>query len=327
MFYGVPRALHELAQVQTGVLSASQLLEAGLTRDILRSRVELGQWQRLYRGVYATFSGEPSRGAQLWGAVLRAGPGAMLSYQTAAEVGRLTDQESQLIHVTVPAERRIARTAGIAVHYSAQASRAKHPARLPPQTRIEETVLDLVDAARSLDSAVGWLTAALARRLTNQDRLRAAVESRKKMRWRAELTELLNPDIAGLQSILEYRYHRDVEQRHRLPTASRQVRFRNGNGVGYRDRFYDKYLTVVELDGRLAHPDEKRWNDIRRDNAAAADGITTMRYGWLDVRDNPCRVAAEVALALRARGFTGGRPCSADCPVGAVLLGIDRPSA
>jgi very-short-patch-repair endonuclease len=79
---------------------------------------------------------------------------------------------------------------------------------------------------------------------------------------------------------------------------------------------YEEYGLIVELDGRVAHPGDTRWADIRRDNAAAADGLTTLRYGWLPVAGSPCHVAAEVAKLLIARGYTGARPCSPGCPVG-----------
>jgi hypothetical protein len=250
----------------------------------------------------------------------------MLSHQTAAETARLTDKPSELIHLKVPATRRIAQPAGTVLHYSQRAAEALHPVLLPPQTRIEETVLDLVGAARSLDNAVAWVTRALGRRLTTQAKLHQAMDLRTRMTWRRGIAELLSPDAEGLHSILEYRYHRDVERQHGLPEGARQARFRQGSRNAYRDRFYSAYLTVVELDGRAAHPGDERWNDVRRDNATSAGGILTLRYGWLDVTGHPCTVAAEVALALATRGFTGARPCSPSCPVGPVAA-RRRPTA
>jgi very-short-patch-repair endonuclease len=117
-------------------------------------------------------------------------------------------------------------------------------------------------------------------------------------------------------SVLERRYHRHVERPHRLPAGNRQARARRGDRTEYRDVLYEKFATCVELDGQLAHPSEARWRDIRRDNAVAADGGITLRYGWLDVMAQACQTAAEVDRALRQRGFAGGRPCSAGCQVG-----------
>lgn len=298
-------------------MTSTQATNSGLSRNTVHAWVLAGRWQRIHRGVYATFSGELSRRAELWATVLYSGPGAMLSHRTAAELAGLTDTASESIHVTLPVDRRVAPAAGIVVHRSGRASEMLHPARLPPQTRVEETVLDLVDQAGSLDDVVGWVTRALGRRLTTQDRLRVALAQRARLRWRRELTELLSPDLAGLMSVLERRYQRDVERRHGLPAGARQVRARRGGRTEYRDVLYEDYATCVELDGCLAHPGEQHWRDIRRDNAVAADGGVTLRYGWLDVTAWSCQTAAEVDRALRSRGFAGGRPCSSTCPVAA----------
>jgi len=312
----LPPALRDAAERQAGVVSSGQATAAGLSRNAIRAKVRTGRWQPLHLGVYATFSGQPGRLALLWAALLHAGPGAMLSHRTAAEVASLADEPGELVHVTIPGERRVALAAGIVIHRSARAAQAVHPVRLPPQTRIEETVLDLADAARTIDDAVGWITRALGRRLTTQARLQDALAQRPRIRWRRELTELLNPDLAGLMSALERRYQRHVERPHGLPTGARQVRSRRGDRTEYRDVLYDEFATCVELDGQFAHPSEARWRDIRRDNAVAADGGVTLRYGWLDVTARACQTAAEVDRTLRQRGFAGGRPCGPDCPVG-----------
>ena len=308
--------LRELAEQQRGILTSQQLRRDGVSRNAINAKLRLGRWQRIHRGVYATFTGELGRLAVLWAAALSAGPGAVLSHQTAAELAGLSTRPSELIHVTVPSHRRVRRTQGIVIHISARAVDARHPAKLPPQTRIEETVLDLVDAARTIDVAGAWLTRALGSRLTTQAKLRHALELRAKIRWRSELSELLTSDSAGLHSILERRYQRDVERPHGLPRAARQVQFRSGDHNEYRDVLYEPYCTAIELDGDSAHAGGARWRDIQRDNAAAATGIVTLRYGWFDVTQTPCLVAAEVARVLAGQGFAGARPCSAGCPVG-----------
>jgi very-short-patch-repair endonuclease len=312
----LPPQLRATVETQCGVLSCAQILDAGLTRGSLISRLRRASWQRMYPGVYATFSGEPNRLATPWAAILYAGPGATLSHQTAAELWRLADGPSSVIHVTVPGNRRVRRRAGMTVHLSSRASSAVHPARTPARTRLEETVIDLWETARDLDSAVGWVTTALGRRLTTQDKLRKAMEARSRIRRPKQLAELLGPDGTGIHSVLEYRYVHDVERAHGLAGAHRQARARRNGRNEYRDQLYAEYGVAIELDGRAAHPGDTRWKDIHRDNAAAAAGITTLRYGWLDVTTSPCQVAAEIAEVLRTRGYTAARPCSADCPVG-----------
>jgi hypothetical protein len=311
----LPDQLRELAQAQDGVLTSRQACDGGMTRSMIRRRLEQGRWQRLQTGVYAVFSGPPGRPAILWGAVLRAGPGAMLSYDTAAEVARLADRPSAVIHVTVPGDRYVGRVRGLVVHRSGRAGQAMHPVLSPPRTRIEETVLDLAGMASTLDDACGWITRAVGRRLTTQARLRAAMELRNRLRWRAQLTEALTTEWAGVHSSLEYRYLRNVERPHGLPRGARQAPSRREGGVIYRDVLHEQYAVAVELDGRAAHPGDQRWPDIQRDNAAVADGILTLRYGWFDVSERPCEVAAQVARVLRRRGYTGARGCCPACPV------------
>jgi hypothetical protein len=102
-----------------------------------------------------------------------------------------------------------------------------------------------------------------------------------------------------------------------LPEPTRQVAFTTQDGRrGRRDRVYEPYGVVVELDGRLAHPAENQGKDKSRDNAAAAAGQQTLWYGWAQVRWEPCATAAEVARVLRRHGWRGRpRACSPGCPV------------
>jgi hypothetical protein len=173
-------------------------------------------------------------------------------------------------------------------------------------------VLDLTQTAVTFDDVCGWVTRAFARDLTDGATLRAAMSARTKLRWRADLQELIAAAAGGDRSVLEFRYHRDVEQAHRLPESDRQVPFTGlGGREGRRDRVYEKYGVVVELDGRLAHPIENQWKDKARDNAAAVDGLQSLRYGWTAVRREACTTAVQVAEVLRRNGWEGrARPCS-----------------
>jgi predicted transcriptional regulator of viral defense system len=311
----IPDAVAKTAQWQAGILSRRQLLDAGLTSQMIATRLERQRWQMLYRGAYALFSGPPPRVSWLWAAVLRAGEGAVLSHQTAAELHGLIDSPAETIYVTVPSTRRVA-APGIAVRISGRAGEARQPNREPPRTTVEETVLDLIQFSRTFDDACGWLTRACGRRLTTEVKLRAALGQRKKMRWRTELDDVLTAAGEGIHSVLEYRYVRDVERAHGLPPAKHQVRVVIDGRAVYRDAYYEEYRLAVELDGRLAHPDEERWRDSRRDVQAGAKGVYTARYSWRDIYGNPCETALLQAQILRQRGWTGTpRPCSAHCPV------------
>jgi hypothetical protein len=225
MDYDISGAPAELARWQAGVISRPQLLTAGLTSQMIATRLERGRWQQLHWGVYAAFTGPPPRQAWLWAAVLRAGPGAVLSHLTAAELHGLLDTPAEAIFVTVPSTRRIS-APGLVVRTSGRIVEATQPGRQPPRTSVEETVLDLAEIAWTFDDACGWLTQACGRRTTTAAKLGQAQHLRKKMRWRHELGDVLEAAADGIHSALDYRYLRDVERAHGLPRSRLARRLR-----------------------------------------------------------------------------------------------------
>jgi very-short-patch-repair endonuclease len=311
----LPDACSDLAARQSGVIGRQQAMRAGLRFDVIDGLVRTGRWQQMQRGVYATFSGEPSRDARLWAVVLRAGSDAVLSHRTAAALYEFAPDPGDPIHLIVPRDRQPRRIPGVIVHRLGRPRTARHPVLLPPRTLIEDTVLDLVTVSGTPDEAFGWVFRATGQQLTTAGRLRAAAAARPALRWRLELSQCLNDMADGISSNLEQRYVRAVERPHGLPAARRQVRIVHDGRARYLDNLYQAQLVCVELDGRAAHPPGERWRDYRRDNAGATDGIITLRYGWSDVTGHPCQVAAQVAAVLTQRGWPGrprrcGRACA-----------------
>ena len=118
--------------------------------------------------------------------------------------------------------------------------------------------------------------------------MRAALARRARHRWRSVLLEVLNEASHGVASLLERRYLRDVERPHGLPSGRRNAQEVVAGGAHrYRDVRYLSWRTVVELDGREAHPADAAFRDLRRDNDAVAYGDTVLRYGWRDVCRQP----------------------------------------
>jgi hypothetical protein len=314
-----PDSLIWLSQLQSqhGVVTRQQALDAGFGEDVIERRLRSGTWQRLHRGVYATFTGALSREAKLWAAVFWAGPGAALSRETAAELHGLIDKPTAKIHVSVPAERRPGQhrpNRGVVAHRGRGLVAEWQPPWQLPRTSVEDTVLDLVAAARSFDDAYGWISAAVGRRLTTPQLLGKALAGRSRMRWRSWVAAALEDAAEGVHSPLERHYVRGVERAHGLPAARRQAKRRHGSGMRYLDNLYEEYGVCVELDGAAAHPAEGRWRDTRRDNENFVQGARTLRFGWPDVTGHRCRTAAEVGTILRRRGWTGTlRRCGPAC--------------
>lgn len=307
-----------ILRYQVGVVSRAQASASGLSKGAIRHRVESGRWQRIHPGVYATFSGPLPRQAMLWAAVLHTGPGAVLSHETAAEFQRLLDKPSRLIHLTVPAARHVAPREGLEIH---RAQRVLADRRFPPgvlpQTLVDDTLLDLIDQARTFDEVCALVTRMFGRRLTSEGRLRATMGLRRRLRWRADVDVLITEAAHGTHSALEYHYDRDVESAHGLPRSKRQSPYTKLDGSkGFRDRVYERYGVVVELDGASAHPEENRWADRERDNHAAYLQKQTLRFGWKHVRHATCDTAAMTATVLRNRGWRADpRPCCPACAI------------
>ena len=188
----------------------------------------------------------------------------------------------------------------------------------PPRLRHEEAVLDVITGMTKQWDVVEALAAAVRGRRTTADRLATALRARHRFPRRAWLVGVLADVAAGTASVLEHGYLQHVERAHGLPKAERQQSDRLAGGRIYRDAPYPAYGLDVELDGRLDHsalPDRDR--DLERDLDSALHERRSIRLGWGQVYDRPCRTAAQVARLLAIGGWEGSpTPCSPSCPVG-----------
>ena len=314
-----------IAELQSGVISRGQLLDLGLSATQAKADVNTGRWQRVFPGVYATFTGPIGIHSHVWAALLYAGGGAAASQGTALWLWKLADEPPAVVDVVVPESRRVLRQPGLRIHRrrtlnQPDVSSLIHPSAQPPRLRVEEAVLDSCGAVPA-PAAIDLVLRATQRRTTTADRLRRSMQQRPRQRWRSLLLDVLAEVQVGVASNLELAYRRSVEQRHHLPVGTRNEAEDGRSGSHwYRDVRYRTWHVIVELDGREAHPVGEVFRDMRRDNVAAVAGDTSLRYGWRDVVGDPCGVAAQVGAVLRLGGWAGSpRKCSVACSV-------DRPA-
>ena len=128
--------------------------------------------------------GEPARETMLWAALLRAGPDAILSHQTAAERHGLIDEPSAVITITVPSADGIRRSVKIPRHHDSPVGRdpadqasGHAPAVHPGGGHGAGPDPGRADLRRRLRVD---LPGPRARRLTTADRIRQAMDARKK---------------------------------------------------------------------------------------------------------------------------------------------------
>jgi Protein of unknown function (DUF559) len=308
------------------VVSRPQLLAAGMTHSKIRACLAAGRWQRISPGVYATFTGPLSHRARLWAALLRAGDGAVAGPQATLWLVGVRDRPPDPLDVVVPVARRVRGAAWFVVTRRRGLSDAVHPTARPPRLRVEDAVLDACAAERRPEAVVDLVLTAVHRRLTTADRLAVRLAARSRHRWVRLLASLLSDVRLGLRSALELRWLTVVVRPHGLPTGVLNRADDTEPRRRYRDVEFVEWGLVVELDGRQAHPDE-RFRDRRRDNLVTVSGRRTLRYGWQELVEDPCGVAAEVAGVLRSLGWTGTPGgCGPRCPVAMIVDGRGRRS-
>ena len=286
--------LGRLANVQAGAVSRAQLLANGGTDSQIGAQLKACRWQPIHPGVYATFTGPLPDLTRVWAAVLYAGDGAVASHRTAAWLQGIEEAFPSVVEISVPVDRRVQRQPGLVIRRCRDLSRRTHPISSLPQTRVEETVLDLIEQEERVDDVVGWITRACQRRRTTAARIDSATRSRTRMRWRPLVADVLADVRDGVLSPLERRWRRRVERAHGLPSGDCNVAEIDGLKRRYRDVRYTRWRVVVELDGRAAH----------------SRGVGTPGPG----ARQQCRRDGPRSLAVRVAG-SRGRPmwlCSPD---------------
>ncbi|MFI7588537.1 hypothetical protein ACIB24_15820 [Spongisporangium articulatum] len=311
-----------LAEAQAGVVTRRQLIGLGMSGTQARNDVVTERWRALLRGVYVTFTGPIPPITRTWAAVLYSGNGAAASHGTALWLAGMHAEPPPTVHVSIPNDRQLRTPAWMTVHRRRGLEPLVHTRGGLPITRFEEAVLDACDACHDVQAVITTVFAALQRRLTTPARLRAALERRLRIRWRVVMAGLLADAEAGVVSELERRYLIDVERRHGLPVGERNEPEKDALGRSvYRDVRYRPWNTLVELDGRDAHPGEFRARDRRRDNLATIARETTLRLGWPEVVGTPCLSALQVCQILRAHGWNGwGTPCGPTCDLSSLVM-------
>lgn len=310
-----------LLRAQDGVVSRAQLVDAGCRPHDIEGMLRRKKVFVALPGVYVAHNGPRTWQQRAWVAVLACSPAALAGASALRADGgpglRGFDEDAP-IEVAVDVGRTVRAKPDVRVRRMAGLAARTRWNTSPPRLRHEEAVLDVVAGLRREWDVIEACAAAVRGRCTTADRLAAALAARHRFPRRAWLARVLADVASGTASVLEHGYLDRVERAHGLPPAQRQVADEVvGRGIR-RDARYAPYDLDVELDGRLDHTaliDRDR--DLERDLASASAGRRTIRLGWGQVYDRPCRTAATVARLLQLGGWEGQPvPCSPTCPIG-----------
>jgi hypothetical protein len=277
-----------VAGKQWGVVSRTQLHEAGLGDSTITAWVRRGRLHRMHRGVYAVGHTAVGVMGRVMAALLWAGPGVLLSHTTAAWWWGIIEAEPKVIHLSVPGHKKSIK--GITIHRPRELEGTTHKGL--PVTTVSRTIRD-VSSMLQFSDVRKTLAEADFRRLLDINELRAA----RGRPGSANLTRALarhQPRLAGAKSDLEIAFIELCED-HGIPMPEINV-WRAGCKV---DAVWEDKRLVVELDSGSAHGTPARVDeDRRRDLELRRAGYRVVRYSWRQVFDEPAAVAEDLRAQL-----------------------------
>jgi predicted transcriptional regulator of viral defense system len=279
----------EVARRQGGVVSRGQLAYVGLANATVAGWTKSGYLTRVLPKVYAVGHTAPSREADLWAAVLYAGPGAMLSHASAAHHRGLIIYPPGVIHLSTPREKVKSIRGVVTVHVQRERERSSHGGI--PTTTNEQTVLDL--AANPRDFALVRRALAV---LDYRDELELAAldaicgKGRAGSRALRKALEVHQPELAHTNGKLEDAFLYLCERFGlRVPLFNRWM---YGFPV---DAYWPDQNLIVEVDGLDGHskPAQLR-KDRRKELTLREHGHNVVRYDWTLVKAASEQVAADL---------------------------------
>ena len=309
-----------LLAAQDGVVGRAQLVDATCAPHDLERMLRRKELFVALPGVYISHNGPRTWQQRAWVAVLSCWPAALAgssALRAESGPGLRGFDEGAAIEVAVHVARTVRDKPDVRVRRMAGLAARSRWNTSPPRVRYEEAVLDVVAGMTREWDVIEACAAAVRGRCTTAERLAKALQARHRFPRRTWLVRVLADVAAGTASVLEHGYLHRVERAHGLPAADRQREDRVAGGRIYRDAPYPAYDLCVELDGRIDHSAlTDRDHDLDRDLETATTGMRTVRLGWGQVYDRPCRTAVQVARLLQIGGWTGApTPCSPTCPV------------
>ncbi|MCL2417838.1 MAG: hypothetical protein FWD04_00985 [Conexibacteraceae bacterium] len=281
-----------LAERQQGLVTAAQLARLGVHHQMVGRWKRDGYLTKVLPRVYAVGHTAPSREAELWAAVLYAGPGAMLTGGTEAHFRGLIDYPPRVIEVSTP--RKVRSLRGIRVHARRKdVERRTHNGL--PVAPTDVMMLDLAAAhnAKVLKRALQQLDF---NDLYDPQALLAATR-RHGARGRKRLREAIlrfDPQLKYANGDLEIDFFAFCK-RNKLPLPKLNAPL-HGELV---DTYWAEAGLVVELDSELAHRSPaQRAADRRKDLKLRRHGLTVHRYDWAMVHDDAHELVGDIRAVL-----------------------------
>jgi very-short-patch-repair endonuclease len=289
-----------LVSRQHGRITRAQLIALGVPNSTVGGWTKSGYLTRVLPKVYAVGHTAPSKEADLWAAVLYAGPGAELSHTSGAHHRGLIIYPPDVIHVSTPRVKIKSIPEVVKVHAGRNNLEPSSHEGIPTTT-VAQTLLDLAGDPGHYK----LLRRALAV-LDYRDELDIRAIERICGKGRAgskALKEALathQPELAHANGELEEAFLYLCEGFNiPIPRFNRSI-------CGFPvDAYWPEHNLVVEVDGLRNHskPAQLR-TDRRKELTLRAHGLQVVRYDWPLVTGAPEEVGADLLRQLAAASPT-----------------------
>lgn len=280
-----------LATHAHGLVTRTQLIEAGLSGSEIEHRLASGALIREHRGVYRVGHRAPSRESRYLAAVLAAGKGAALSGLAAGHLLGLLRGPAPAPEVIAQAARVIT---GAVVHRGRRGPAPERTIWLGiPVTTVPRTLLDLAGILAPDELARACHEAGI-RHGTTPAQVEAVMALRPRSPGSGALRRVLNGDQEVSLSHLEATFAARLRDAGLpLPSMNRPA---GGRSVDCR---WPEHSLTVEVDGYRYHRSRHAWErDRLREREAYARGDEFRRYTYGDVLEHPERMMAELETLL-----------------------------
>ena len=271
------------------MVSRAQLVALGVANSTVAGWIKSGYLTRVLPSVYAVGHTAPSREADLWAAVLYAGPGGQLSHASAAHHRELILYAPDVIHVSTPREKIKSIRGVVKVH--AERDLQRTTCRGIPTTTVAQTLLDLAADARDFKLVRRALAVLDYRRELDLRALEAICgKGRPGSRALRKALEIHQPELARTNGELEDALLHLCE-RFGLAVPRFNV-WMYGFPV---DAYWPEPNLIVEVDGRGNHSSVAQVRtDRRKELTLRKHGHRVVRYDWSLVKGASDEVAADL---------------------------------
>jgi very-short-patch-repair endonuclease len=275
----VEEVIGRIARSQHGVVSRQQLLDAGVSREEIRRRLQKGALLRVFPGVYRVGHRAPSREAHYLAAVLACGEGAVLSGRAAGHLWELLKGPAPPPEVTAPKQRSIK---GVRTRHARRQATEATTHKGIPVTTVPRTLVDL-SSMLSLDDLARACHEAGVKYGTTPRQVEAVLAHRPTAPGARKLRKVMHGDVHVTLSALEREFLKRLkEEGLPLPITNKPAGSKRVDC-----RWADHRLTV-ELDSYRFHNSRHAWElDRRRQREARARGDEFRRYSRDDVFEAP----------------------------------------